>query len=440
MKNAKCLVQQHVISAFTQLPHSSNHIYIGYSGGVDSHVLLHACAMLPDIKPKIIAVYIHHGLQTQADSWAEHCQKITEDLRLKFVMCAVNAAPSLGESPEEAARNARYAAFKQLINENDVILLAQHQEDQLETVLLQLFRGSGLRGLAGMPEKIEFSAGLMLRPLLQVSKQAINAYALKHNLTWIEDPSNQDIVYDRNFLRKDIIPALKTRWPSLDKTVSRSAAHCAQSEEFISSMAKANFQCVLNKTDNSIDIKLLQQYPLKEQHWILREWFELLGMKMPSLNILERIICEMIGAKETSSPQIKLKYVTLRRYHGKLMAIHKEFHVFKPCEWPHNNQILILSNNTILTLTPQTKGISKTHWENARITLKTRQGGEKIRLPNRQGHHDLKKLFQDATIPPWQREVMPLIYLNDKLAAVGNLWIAAEFYTEIDLAYGISLD
>jgi tRNA(Ile)-lysidine synthase len=205
-------------------------------------------------------------------------------------------------------------------------------------------------------------------------------------------------------------------------------------------MAKANFQCVLNKTDNSIDIKLLQQYPLKEQHWILREWFELLGMKMPSQNILERIICEMIGAKENSSPQIKLRYVTLRRYRGKLMAIHEAFHVFKPCEWPHNNQILILSNNTTLSLTPQTKGISKTHWDNARITIKTRQGGEKIRLPNRQGHHDLKKLFQDATIPPWQREVMPLIYLNDKLAAVGNLWIAAEFYTEIDLAYGISLD
>ncbi len=440
MKNAQCLVKQHLISALTTLPHIPSNIFIGYSGGVDSHVLLHACAMLPDIKTKIIAVYIHHGLQVQADAWAAHCQKITEDLKIKYVMCAVNAAPNLGESPEEAARNARYAAFKQLINEHDVILLAQHQEDQLETVLLQLFRGSGLRGLAGMPAKIEFSAGLMLRPLLQVSKQAINAYALKHNLTWIEDPSNQDTVYDRNFLRKEIIPALKTRWPSLDKTVSRSAAHCAQSEEFISSMAKADFQCVLNKTDNSIDSRLLQQYPLREQHWILREWFEWLGMKMPSQTILERILNDMIGAKENSSPQIKLKYVTLRRYREKLMANHSESQLFDPCEWPHNNHILILSNNTRLTLTPQPKGISKTHWDKAQITLKTRQGGEKIRLPNRQGHHNLKKLFQDANIPPWQRDVMPLIYLNEQLAAVGDLWIAAEFYTEIDLAYGISLD
>ena len=440
MKNVKCPVEQHIKATLAQLPHIPNNIYIGYSGGVDSHVLLHACAMLPDIKPKIIAVYIHHGLQTLADSWAEHGEKITKDLDIKFLMCAVNAAANSGESPEEAARNARYTAFQTLINENDVLLLAQHQEDQLETVLLQLFRGSGLRGLSGMPEKNHFGTGWMLRPLLHVSKQYINAYALTHHLQWIEDPSNQDTVYDRNFLRKEIIPILKTRWPSLDKTVSRSALHCAQSEEFMSSLAKVNFQHVLNQSDQSIDIALLQIYTDTQQRSILREWFELLDMKMPSQNTIERILNDVIGAKENHSPQLKLHDITLRRHHGKLMALRKECEAFEPCEWRNKNHSLILSNNMKLTLSIEHKGISKTYWDNARITLKMRQGGEKIRLPYRQGHHDLKKLFQDATIPPWQREVMPLIYLDDKLAAVGNLWIAAEFYTETDLAYGISLD
>ena len=440
MKNAKCSIEQHIKATLTQLPHIPNNIYIGYSGGVDSHVLLHACALLPDIKPKIIAVYIHHGLQTQADLWAAHCQKITKDLGIKFLMCAVNAAANSGESPEEAARNARYTAFEKLMNQNDVLLLAQHQEDQLETVLLQLFRGSGLRGLSGMPEKNHFGTGSMLRPLLHVSKQRINAYAFTHRLQWIEDPSNQDTVYDRNFLRQEIIPLLKTRWPSLDKTVSRSALHCAQSEEVISSIAKRDFQHVFNKSDHSIDIALLQIYTHTQQRSILREWFEWLDMKMPSQNTIERILHDVIGAKNKSSPQLKLHHITFWRYRGKLIALRNECNAFEPCEWLDKNHPLILSNNMVLTLTPQTNGISQKYWDNAKITLKMRQGGEKICLPNRQGHHDLKKLFQDAIIAPWQRKIMPLIYLDDKLAAVGNLWIAAEFYTETDLAYGISLD
>jgi tRNA(Ile)-lysidine synthase len=163
-------------------------------------------------------------------------------------------------------------------------------------------------------------------------------------------------------------------------------------------------------------------------------------MKMPSQNTIERILNDVIGAKENHSPQLKLHDITLRRYRGKLMALRKECKAFESCEWRDKNHPLILSNNMALTLTIESKGISKKHWDNARIMLKMRKGGEKIRLPYRQGHHDLKKLFQDATIPPWQREIMPLIYLDDTLAAVGNLWIAAEFYTETDLAYGISLD
>ncbi len=428
------------MATLAQLPYIPNCIYIGYSGGIDSHVLLHACALLPHIKSKIIAVYIHHGLQPQADAWAVHCQKTTQNLGITFLTYAVNAEHKVGESPEEAARNARYAVFKQLVNENDVLLLAQHQEDQLETVLLQLFRGSGLRGLAGMPQEITFSAGTMLRPLLCVNKKYIHHYALTHGLQWIEDPSNHDTVYDRNFLRNEIIPLLKMRWPSLDKTVSRSATHCAQAEAFIASMAQVDLHHVLDKVDHSIEIAALQTYTHTQQCFILREWFELLNMKMPSQNTIKRIFNDVIDAKDTHSPQLKLNHITLRRYRGKLIALNHENHTVEPCEWLNKTQQLVLSNKKVLTLMPAASGIAKKRWDDACVTIKTRQGGEKIRLPHRQGQHDLKKLFQDATIPPWLRDVMPLIYLDGQLAAVGNLWIAAEFYTETDLAYGISLE
>ena len=142
------------------------HIYIGYSGGVDSHVLLHLCASIAEFKDRIIAVYVHHGLQAEADFWARHCEQTANSLSIDFILLRVNAVASQGESPEEAARNARYAALKSLIGVNDVLLVAQHRDDQLETVLLQLFRGSGLRGLSGMPEIMPFGQGMMLRPLL----------------------------------------------------------------------------------------------------------------------------------------------------------------------------------------------------------------------------------------------------------------------------------
>ena len=157
--------------------------YIAYSGGVDSHVLLHCCASIPLLKGKLAAVYVHHGLQAEAEVWAGHCEKTAKDLGVKFITLRVNAKAAPGESPEEAARNVRYVALKSLIDVGDALLLAQHREDQLETVLLQLFRGGGLPGLSGMPERQDFGLGVMLRPLLHTSKQAICDYADAHQLS-----------------------------------------------------------------------------------------------------------------------------------------------------------------------------------------------------------------------------------------------------------------
>ncbi|MSR17329.1 MAG: tRNA lysidine(34) synthetase TilS [Methylococcaceae bacterium] len=320
MKSSRLKIQNEIIAAlavFSEL----NHIYIGYSGGVDSHVLLDSCASLPELKLKITAIYIHHGLQKEADDWASHCQKIAENKGVSFLEIRVDVEKNNGESPEESARNARYSAFKNLLHENDVLLIAQHREDQLETVLLQLFRGSGLKGLAGMPEKMFFGAGWLCRPLLNISKAEIDTYAVENELVWIEDPSNRSLIYDRNFLRQEIIPHLKKRWQSLDKTVARTATHCAEAETLISKIAQTEFETVFNFDNKTLNIPQLLTYSQTEQRLILRQWFDVLGLKMPSQDFLQRILNEVVGAKNDRHPLLHKKGVTFCRKKQSLVML-----------------------------------------------------------------------------------------------------------------------
>lgn len=318
MKNSRNKIQTEILITLT---HSStlNRIFIGYSGGVDSHVLLHACATFSELKSKITAVYIHHGLQQEADAWAIHCEKVAANLGVAFLTFRVDAKNKRGESPEEAARNARYEIFKNLLTENDLLLIAQHREDQLETVLLQLFRGSGLKGLAGMPQKMAFGKGELTRPLLNIGKDEINAYALENQLHWIEDPSNQSTIYDRNFLRGEIIPQLKQRWKSLDKTVSRTATHCAEAQNLLSEIGKRERELatVLND-DNTLHIPTFLTYSPEIQRLILREWFEHSGLRMPSQDFLQRIISEVIFAGIDRHPILHKNGVTVLRQKLKL--------------------------------------------------------------------------------------------------------------------------
>lgn len=317
MKNAQNSILIEIRTTLAKIS-PLNRLFIGYSGGVDSHVLLHACAVLPEFKSKICAVYIHHGLQKEADDWICHCEKIAKNLGVEFLTFRVDAHSKRGESPEEAARNARYEVLKNLLTENDVLLIAQHREDQLETVLLQLFRGSGLKGLAGMPQKMVFGKGQLLRPLLDVGKNEITAYALENQLNWIEDPSNQSTIYDRNFLRQEIIPTLKQRWQSLDKTVSRTATHCAQAQNLISEIAQIELSHVLNE-DNSLHIPHLLTYSQTKQQLILREWFAYLNLRMPSQDFLQRILNEVIFAAIDRHPILQKNGVTVTRQKLKLV-------------------------------------------------------------------------------------------------------------------------
>jgi len=424
-------LSSHLITSALARHKTPPHIYIGYSGGVDSHVLLHLCASITTLKNKITAVYVHHGLQAEAEAWAGHCEKTAQALAVDFKMLRVHAFAKPGESPEEAARNARYTALKSLMMTDDVLLVAQHRDDQLETVLLQLFRGSGLRGLSGMPQSMLFGPGVLLRPLLNVAKQAIDDYAKAHALSWIEDPSNQCSDYGRNFLRNDIVPLLKQRWPSIDKTVARSARHCADAALVVSEIADDLMHAVFDPADNTLDISRLKTYPLLRQKLLIRQWFQHLGLKMPAQRVVERILSEVPAAREDSDPVLAGAGYCIRRYRNKLYCL-PPVETENPLDtcWAGGQTSLPISQYQTLVCMPSSAGILREDWENACIDVRFRSGGEKIRLPRREGRHALKKLFQEAGIPPWERKIMPLVYLDDRLAAVGDLWVSAEFYHE----------
>ena len=413
------------------LPPKTEKIFIAYSGGVDSHVLLHLSALTEELKSKITAIYINHGLQAETDEWAEHCQTVAEDLGVKFKCLNVNVQKTAGKSLEELAREARYQAFKTLLGGHDVVLLAQHREDQMETVLLQLFRGAGVQGLSGMPVAISFGQGFMCRPFLDIAKQEIDNYAAGSKLSWVEDPSNKSDDFDRNFLRNQIVPQLKQKWPALDKTIARSARHCANAHRLSESLAKELFTQIVDNADQTLNIVQLLELDANRQYLVIRQWFKDNQLRMPAEKIMQGIVNEVIKAKESGNPEIRGQGYCIKRYRNKLFCLKSSDIDKESCEqhWTENTKQLELNDGSKLIISESAEGIQEAVWKKAKVTVKFRQGTEKIRLPGRVGSHTLKKLYQEKSIPPWQRSNIPLIYLDGNLVAVADLWVSADYFS-----------
>jgi len=229
---------------------------IAYSGGVDSHVLLHLCSQLKNspsgFEQSFSAVYIDHGLSYHSKKWGKHCQHICFELDIPLTIVQVDARPSKGQSPEASARIARYRAVSQLLDKNECLLTAQHLDDQAETLLWQLLRGSGVKGLSAMPKVKIFANGLLCRPMLDYKKQDIQAYARQHQLQWIEDESNQEDRYDRNYLRHTILPLLAKRWPAVQENFARSAELLAESQALMDEVADGDIHAMYFINDNGV--------------------------------------------------------------------------------------------------------------------------------------------------------------------------------------------
>lgn len=418
--------------------------WIGYSGGLDSHVLLHLFATLRQIYPlKLHAVYINHQLSSNAAEWAQHCEQVCKTLQVNFTAHRIDAKSIEEKSPEEIARDRRYGVFSELLAPHDVLLTAHHQDDQAETVLLQMLRGAGPKGLSAMPKIKPFALGWHARPLLDFTRAELRDYAEQNNLEWINDESNTDIHFTRNFLRHEVLPVLKRRWSTVSNTLARVAENCVDAQILLDEIAEQDLSFVMYADSDvplrkymSLSVKKLLTLNSARQRNVLRSWLQQFNFPIPPSVKLQQIQQDMLLAREDKSPHFVWEGIELRRYRDELFVMpclieHDPTQVY---EW-NLSRPLLLPQFTLLAQQTQNKGLRA---DIKKVSIRFRQGGEMIQLPGRTCRHELKKLFQEWGIPPWERERVPLIYVEDKLAAVVGYYLSEEFSAEQGLEISLS--
>jgi tRNA(Ile)-lysidine synthase len=390
--------------------------WVAYSGGMDSHVLLHALANVRKHFPlQIKAIHVHHGLSPAADDWALHCAKICADLKIDFILQKITINTQKRESLEQAARDQRYAVFKEVLSYQDLLLTAHHQNDQAETVLLQLLRGAGPKGLAAMPRLKKMGQGELARPLLGFTREALTGYAMQHNLQWIEDESNTKTRFTRNFLRHEVMPLLETRWPTTAATLARVAANCADTETVLDEVIGEDLIQAKNNAAG-LSIATLKKFSFARQRLILRQWFREQRILMPSAKKLNYILSDICMAREDKSPAVIGATIELRRYRGYLYIKESPFiTTLDSVTWDLRQPLVMPGVGILHAIQTQGQGLRA---DLAQVTIGFRKGGERCCLPGRNFHHALKNLFQDWGVPPWERHRTPLIYVENQLAAV----------------------
>ena len=396
-------------------------IHIGYSGGMDSHVLLHALSQVRHALPPISAIYIDHQIQAESAAWGQHCEHVCAQLNVPFQIIAVDGNPQKRESPEEAARIRRYAAWEALLHAREQLLLAQHQQDQAETVLLQLMRGAGPAGLAAMPERRPLGKGQLVRPLLKVDQALIRAYALKHQLQWIEDPSNQSLQYDRNFLRHQVMPLLLARWPHMNRRVQQTTEICASYHHWVNDRFNDLLVPVM-VTPERLSLNRLQAHSdLAVQTQIVRCWLLHRLGKPPSQKQLTHIVQDLIQAPPDRKGKVCFGQACVCRYADDLYWVPYRFAHANPARkqcwsWDLTHPLRL----------PKGQLVAATPLEGLSVEVGFRLGGERCCLLGHNQRKSLKQLFQENRIPPWERDWIPIIRIAGEIAQIGSLYHTQE--------------
>jgi len=404
-----------------QSPKPGKRIAVALSGGLDSVVLLDTVckAQAKNKSSQIYAFHIHHGLQKQADDWLIFCEKLAKKYQIHFDFRLLHL---MGEEPgniEARARAGRYEALSDLCAEYGIedLLLAHHQNDQAETVLLQLLRGAGVSGLAGMPNSrsIKTLDGeiILWRPLLNQSKKELEAYAKEHQLKWVEDPSNQNSRYRRNAIRKTVIAALEKIQPEAIANLARSAGLLGEAQTLLDRLAIQDGQTILLK--NGVQLKQLLELArndLPAANNVLRHWLKANGLAMPSQERLASWWRDLETVKAGAQLEWAHDDRVIRLWRG-ILQIELEANgewVFKTI--PSKSKISGFPSQWV-----------KEAQKNGLITQIDRSGSEKIQIKANTPRKTLKNLFQDADIPPWQRKA-PLLFINGDLVAVAGVGLS----------------
>ena len=341
-----------------------------------------------------------------------------------------------GESPEAWARRKRYAVLTEHVGEEQVLLTAHHKDDQAETLLLQLFRGAGPAGLAAMPVTQSFSQGWHCRPLLDFSRADLRQYALQHDLRWIEDESNQDTGFDRNYIRQQLLPDIKQHWPGVITTLARASRHQAEASELLDQIARLDLAGIAAGDSLArLNSNSLRNLHLSRQKNVLRYWLHMLQLPLPDAGHMQRIIEDVVNSGADAAPCVSWPGAEVRRYRQYLYAAtplskHDPEQVIT---WDLK-QPLPLLHGRLLARQSQGQGlcIKANLCHDNSVEIRYRAGGETLQPAGREYHHELKKLLQDQGVPPWLRDRIPLLYINGRLAAVPGKWIAQEFVGQND--------
>lgn len=412
-------------------------LLLALSGGLDSSVLLHLLATLkPFIGFELHALHVHHGLSPNADAWAASCVEQCRLLDVPIQVNRVNVDTASKLGIEAAARQLRYQALFDAKHtaQADFVVTAHHQDDQAETLLLQLLRGAGVKGLSSMAV-LDQSRGLM-RPLLGISRQSLYDYAILHELAWSDDESNDNTQYERNFIRRDVMPILQVRYPSAQPVIARVASHLAEANSLLEDLAVIDADVLI--VNNSVCLQGLAQLSIARAKNLLRWWLAQHQLAMPASEHLAEMLQQLLNAKPDAGLRINIQHYTLRRYQQR--AYLSVAQVSEPFDLVWNGEDhLMVPNGGLLTF-KQVRGAGLAlKLGMTRLRISNRGGGERFKPDVTRPTRTLKYLLQAANIPPWQREHLPLIYWQDSLAYVPGIGIAHELKaTEQELGLEIS--
>ena len=409
--------------AFVSLAESHKKIKsmtVALSGGVDSVVLLH---LLHSLQKKhrftLNATHVHHGLSKNADKWVKFCEKLCATLSIPLDIHYVKLPKKKSLGIEGEARQLRYE--KLLQSKSDLIVLAHHADDQAETFLLQMIRGAGVKGLSSMAH---FDDDRRLwRPLLNTSRSDIEKYAKQHKLKWIEDESNLNTDFDRNFIRSKILPILKIRFNHIIKVISRSSAHLAEAQHLLDNLAKIDLKKHLksNKYKHILQVKSLNKLSLSRAKNLLRYWLEINDQLMPSKDLLDELLRQVLHAKKDADLKIYLsKEFEIRRYRDEIYIVPKNQQNQKNYKivWQGESEILLPNGSKLRFAKVKGTGISLAKIKDKKLIISNRHGGEFFKPDSKRPTKKVKQLFQESGLTPWEREAAPLIFINNDLACV----------------------
>lgn len=423
---------QDLLDSLGRLP-TPRKYWVGFSGGADSTALLQAIHECQDrLTVPVQAVHFHHGLQSEADAWQEHCTRFCSERAIPLLSRKLEIEFSGRSSPEEESRNSRYRVVAEILGNAEMYLTAHHAEDQAETLFLNLMRGSGIEGLAGIPVLRNLEKGWVARPLLDRNRPELERFLERRGITWLNDPSNDDTSFDRNYLRQELFPILEQRWPGLSKRLFRTARNARITAGAMAMFIESQSGDLIRDRLKMPLPKLLELEP-EMQTLILRQWLRRHEVPvLPEARLLE-FLDQLEDSQLTSQAEVQWGGWMIKRYQLDLWMHRRDPFLDCPSKkWKDSMKLDIGPDSGTLRLTGEPKPIPR-GWK-----VRARKAGDRIRLAPQGPSYKLKQFFRSAMIPPWLRSGVPVLEWDDEPAALGD-WIIGHklqnWLSENDLEY-----